>query len=151
MKTAFIILLVILAVLACGCTSTAPAVPATTVSSDTKTNLAIPDITGNWTSTSNGYDEGTGFTDYPNMDLSLRVTEQHDRLFSGNMVFKYNGSEESTLSIAGVIGRDGRTVTFVEKDAGYSFGTILSPSEIEMTYVDDVSPYSIAVNSFKRV
>ncbi|MEI7857932.1 MAG: hypothetical protein WCH85_10570 [Methanomicrobiales archaeon] len=150
MKTAFTVLLVILAVLSCGCTATAPAVPATTVSSDTKTAQAIPDLTGNWTSTSSGYDEGTGFTDYSNMSMSLRVTEQRDRLFSGNLVFKYNGSEESTLSIAGAIGRDGRTVTFVEKDAGYSFGTILSPNEIEMTYVDEVSPYSIAVNSFKR-
>ncbi len=150
MKIAFAILLVIIAVLACGCTSTAPAesscpvIPVTNVT-------AIPDLTGNWTGPMKGYDEGTGFTDYPDLTMRLTVTEQHDRIFSGYLVFTYKSSEKESESVAGVISRDGRTLTMVEKGGGYNTGIILSNDEIELTYVNDGTPYSIAVDSFRRV
>jgi len=151
MKIAFTILMVILAVLACGCTAPAPSAPASPVIPETAAAHAIPDLTGNWTGPMKGYDERTGFTDYPNMTMSLTVTEQRDRLFSGYLVFKYKSGNESSTVVAGAISRDGRTLTIVEKDDGYSFGTILSHDEIELTYVTDTTPYSIAVDSFKRV
>ncbi len=151
MKIAFTLLLVTLAVLACGCMATAPAVPATPATTGTTTVTVIPDLTGNWTGPMKGYDEGTGFTDYSNMTINLTVTEQRDRIFSGNLVFTYTSGEEGSVDIAGVIGRDGRTLTMVERGAGYCFGTILSNDEIELTYVHDATPFSIAVDSFKRV
>jgi hypothetical protein len=151
MKISLTILVVILAVLACGCTATTPEVPASPVTPDTKTMQAIPDLTGNWTGPLKGYDERTGFTNFPNMTMSLTVTEQHDRLFTGYLTFVYTGGEKSSTDVAGAIGRDGRTLTIVEKDSGYSFGTILSDDEIELTYVTDATPYSIAVDSFRRV
>jgi hypothetical protein len=151
MKIEFTILMVILAVLACGCTAIAPPAPPGPVIPETTAVTALPDLTGNWTGLMKGYDERTGFTDYPDMTMILTVTEQRDRLFIGYLVFTYTGGEGSSTDIAGVIGRDGRTLTIVEKDSGYSFGTILSHDEIELTYVTDTTPYSIAVDSFKRV
>lgn len=97
-----------------------------------------------------GYDEGTGFTDYPNLTLVFAVTEQHGRLFSGHITFTENGTQ-SVTEMAGVIGRDNRTFTLVEQDGGYSFGEMLGPDEMDMTYLKDGGQYSVAVNSFKRV
>jgi len=39
----------------------------------------------------------------------------------------------------------------VEKDSGYTRGEILSQEEIELTYCDAVTPYSVAIDSLKRV
>jgi hypothetical protein len=151
MKITFIILLVILAVLACGCTATAPAVPATPVTPEVITMNALPSLIGNWTGPLKGYDEGTGFTDYPNLTISLTVTEQRDRFFAGYLVFKYKNGGEDSSDVAGVISRDGRTLTMVEKGGGYNTGMILSKDELELTYANADTPYGIAVDSFKRV
>jgi hypothetical protein len=151
MKIAFTILIIIFAVLACGCTATTPALPATPVTQGTPAVNAVPDLTGNWTGPIKGYDEGIGFNDYSNMTMWLTITEQRDRIFSGHLVYKYKNGEGGATAFAGAIGRDGRTLTLVEKEYGYSFGTILSNNEIELTYVHDATPFSIAVDSFKRV
>jgi hypothetical protein len=151
MKIAFPILMVVLVILACGCTATAPAVPASPVVPAAPAVNAITDLTGNWTGPMKGYDEGTGFTDYPTMTMMLTVTEQHDRLFSGQLVFNYTSGEKGSTDVAGLISRDGRTLTMVEDGGGYNTGLILSKDEIELTYVNDGTPYSIALDSFRRV
>jgi hypothetical protein len=151
MKITLTILMVILAVVASGCTSPAPAVPATPVSHETTAVQAIPDLTGNWTGPMKAYDEGIGFNNVPNMTMMLTVTEQRGRIFSGHLVFSYTNGEKGSTDIAGAIGHDGRTLTIVEKDNGYSFGTILSNDEIELTYANAATPYSIAIDSFRRV
>ncbi|MFA4848970.1 MAG: hypothetical protein WC626_04510 [Methanoregula sp.] len=157
MKTAFTILILILAVLACGCTATTPAVPATPVvpitpiiPGTTAVN-AVPNLIGNWTGPMKGYDEGIGFNDYSNLTMNLTVTEQRDRIFTGYLVYKYKSGEQGSTAFAGAIGKDGRTLTMVEKDYGYCFGTILSNNEIELTYMSEATPYSIAIDSFKRI
>jgi len=145
MKTTFALLVIIIAVLASGCTAAAPAVtpaPATTP--------AIPSLVGTWTGPMAGYDEGSGFTSYPNLTLAMTITEQHGRIFAGDMVFSSNGTSEKS-GFAGAIGRDGRTLSITEQDDGYCSGEIIGADEIELTYVQAGSPYSVAIDSFKRV
>ena len=149
MKTILALLVVIIAVLVCGCTASAPSGTAASPSVIT-TASALPNLTGTWTGPMQGYEEKTGFTNYPDLTLVLTVTEQHGRLFSGHITFTENGTQ-SMSGIAGVIGRDNRTFTFVEKDGGYSSGEMVGPDEIEITYLKDSTPYSAAVDSFKRV
>ena len=145
MKTAFTILLLILAVLACGCTTATPAVqPVQT------TATALPNLTGNWTGPMKGYDEREGFTDHPYLTAVMTVSEQHGRVFSGFITFRSNGTE-SIDEFAGVVGRDNRTLTIAEHGGGYSTGEVLSKDEIELIYMQDGSPYSISIDSFKRV
>ena len=141
MKTAFAILFIILTVLACGCTETAPAPAAAP---------AVPGLLGTWTGPVQGFDEGTGFSDYPDLTVTMTIREQHDRIFAGDFVFRTNGTGTKS-GFAGVIGRDGRTLTITEQTGGYCTGTILAPDEIELTYMQDGSPYSVAIDSFKRV
>jgi hypothetical protein len=52
--------------------------------------------------------------------------------------------------MAGVIGRDNKTVTITEKDGDYCLGEILEPDEMELTYMRDGSPYRIAVDFLKK-
>ena len=156
MKNAIIILVIIVAVLACGCIQTAPSGSASAAPSQTPadsrglTASAQPNLIGTWTGPMQGYDEGTGFTDYPHLAIRMLVAEQHGRLFSGTLQFNDNGTEWTT-EIAGAIGRDNRTLTVTQQGGGYSFGEVVATDEIELTYVKDGSPYHIAVDSFKRV
>lgn len=148
MKTAFTILLLIIAVVACGCTAASPAAPAAAPAE--KTVPYIPNLTGTWTGPMQGYDQGTGFSDYPALDVKMTVTGQKGRVFAGHMVFTVNGTG-SRSGFAGAIGRDGRTLSITEEGGGYCTGEVVGEDEIELTYMQDGSPYSIAIDSFRRV
>ena len=158
MKTALAILVVIIAVLVCGCTASAPSgtasspsgIPAAAGTASATTASTLPNLTGTWTGPMQGYEEKTGFTNYPDLTLVLAVTEQRGRLFSGHITFTENGTP-SVTEIAGVIGLDNRTFTFAENDGGYSSGEMVGPDAMEMTYLKDGTQYSAAANSFKRV
>ncbi len=154
MKTAFTILLIIIAVIACGCTAASPAAPVSpsvpaAVPAE-KTVPYIPNLTGTWTGPMQGYDQGTGFSDYPALGVKMTITEQKGRVFAGHIVFTTNGTE-SVSGFAGAIGRDGRTLSISEEAGGYCTGEVVGEDEIELVYMEDGSPYSIAIDSFKRV
>jgi hypothetical protein len=150
MRSVLCILLVVIAILACGCTSSSPApAPAPAVPA-TSAVPVIPDLTGTWAGPMRGYDEGTGFSDYANETMQFIVTDQKDRIFAGRLVFTFNGTQES-VGVAGAIAPDGRSFAMAEKENGYTTGRILSGNEIELTYLHDVSPYSAAIDTLKRV
>jgi hypothetical protein len=153
MKILVTTLILVIALLACGCTSaTAPAgTPASPGPAPVTTPAAaIANLTGTWAGPMTGYDQGVGFSDYPTLNLSMVVEEQRGRVFSGTIHFVFNGTPAST-GFAGVIGRDGRTFAFTEEGGGYATGDVISPDEIEVRYLQEGSPYSAAVDSFRRV
>ena len=98
-----------------------------------------------------GYDEYAGFTDYANFTVEIHVTEQRGRLFFGTIVFSPKGGNVTSTGIAGAISDDGKTFSIVEKEWGYSTGRIIARDEIEITYLNDHTPYSVAIDSFTRV
>ncbi len=140
MKVAFTFLALVLAVLAGGCVASSPA----------STTPALPDLVGTWTGPMIGYDEGSGFSDYPNLTLAMEIEEQRGRLFAGHFLLNSDGREWS-IGFAGVVGRDNRSLTIAERDGGYCLGEVVAEDEIELTYMQDGSPYSIAVDYLKRV
>lgn len=148
MKIALSIILVILAVLACGCTATAPsATPA--AATTTAAVPTTPNLLGTWIGTMLGYEERIGFTDYGKMPITMVVTEQQGRLFSGYLKFGVNSTQN--LAMAGVIGRDGKTFSIVENVNGYTTGEFIGTDTIELIHVDDADPYSVAIDTLKRV
>ena len=150
MKTALAILVIVLAVLACGCTSPKESsAPAAATSLATPAPAVVPALAGTWTGPMAGYDEGTGFTDYNSTVMSMVVTEQHGRIFTGSFTFGMTGTE-SRYPVAGVIGRDGRTFSVVEKENGYMSGTIVADNEIELVWMDDKTPFGVAIDTLKR-
>jgi hypothetical protein len=81
--------------------------------------------------------------------MSMVVTGQEGRVIAGHFIFAFSGSE-SIVPMAGVIGHDGRTVSLVEKDNGYSHGTLIAEDEFELTWAKDTTPYGTALNVLKK-
>lgn len=147
MKTILCAGLLLAAVLFCGCTTSSDQ---STVTADIQT----PNLIGNWTGTMTGYVDGIGYTDYSGYTLTLRITEQEDRVFSGEATFAEQLGWES-VPFAGVIGRDGRTITMVQSggsdgDGGYSSGYLTGSDEMEVIYSVVSNPFSITIDVLKR-
>lgn len=144
-KATLCVIILLSAVLICGCTTTSQQ---TTVAAAPET----PDLVGNWTGTMVGYEHGVGYTDFVGYTITMSVTEQEDRVFSG--VFSFTNETGSSVweeaLFAGVIDRDGRTLTLIQNGGGYSTGSILAPDEIELIYADGTDPFNIAIDSLKR-
>jgi len=136
--------ILILAILICGCT--------TTTQEGNTAVAGTPDLVGNWTGTMKSYDYGMGFNDYAGYTMTLAVIEQQDRVFSGEVSFTaQNGTPIwGVTPCAGVIGRDGKEITIVENEGGYSFGSLIAPDEMEIIYADGRDPFSIAIDSLKK-
>jgi hypothetical protein len=151
MKTALTILIVIVvAVLATGCTTTAPVVTQVTTSPVVSQSPVIPNITGTWVGPMQGYEQGTGFTDYRNATMTMIVTGQQGRIFSGHYVWLINGTKTDE-GFAGVIGPDGTTLSTAEENDGYSTGILTPGNGLDLTWHHAGSQYGVAIDSLKKV
>jgi len=148
--TLTILIVIILAVLACGCTTITPPTTQSAALPPVSHNTAIPNITGTWTGPMQGYEQNTGFSDYNNQTMTMIVTGQQGRIFSGHYIWASNGTVV-TEGFAGVIGADGRTLSTAEEDEGYSSGIMLSGNEIELTWHHAGAQYGVAIDSLTKV
>ena len=144
MKTILCAGILLVAVLICGCTASSQ--PSTAAAQ-------TPSLIGNWTGTMTGYVDGIGYTNFSGHTMTMRITEQKDRIFSGEVIFSEQLGWES-VACAGTIGRDGRTITLVEHEGmhggGYSSGYLISSDEIELIYSDVSDPFCIAIDALKK-
>ncbi|MEI7433707.1 MAG: hypothetical protein WCJ93_05590 [Methanomicrobiales archaeon] len=148
--TLTILIVIILAVLACGCTAITPPTTQSATLPQVSHTTAIPNITGTWSGPMQGYDQNTGFSDYHNQTMTMIVTGQQGRIFSGHYIWVSNGTAV-TEGFAGVIGAEGTTLSTAEQDEGYSSGIILSGNEIELTWHHAGAQYGVAIDSLTRV
>ena len=117
----------------------------------------LPDLTGNWSGVMDhvGYDKNTAWLPnetvsyWPGGEVSLNITEQNGRLFSGTMI--PNGSPLSVEIVLGVLSVDNESITMVDEN-GYLWGSVISPTEIELNY-QEVCIEGMVVGSgvFKKV
>ena len=97
----------------------------------------VPNLVGNWTGSQNGYVNEDGVAKlFENGSISLVITEQNDRLFTGNLTYTINGAE-IVEGLAGAIGLDNKALYIAEFDQRYDMGTIISMDEIELIYLAD--------------
>ena len=136
MKRIICIMLLFLAIICAGCTTTAP------------TN---PDLVGNWTGPMKGYIEGIGYKEYPAGLLTMMVTKQNDRFFSGILIEPVANKTIDIEEFSAVIHPDGKTFSMVEYNGGYNHGTIISNNEIELIYMNDAEPALLFIDTFQRV
>jgi hypothetical protein len=147
------LIVIVVAVLVTGCTSTpAPitAVPTAPVSPVVPQNSVIPNITGTWTGAMQGYEQGTGYTDYRNATMAMIVTGQQGRIFSGHYVWTSNGTRTDE-GFAGVIAPDGMTLSTAEESGGYSSGILSQGNVLELTWHQAGSQYGVAIDTLKKV
>jgi hypothetical protein len=117
----------------------------------------LPDLTGNWLGVMDhvGYDKNTAWLPnetvsyWPGGEVSLNITEQNGRLFSGTMT--PSGSPLSVEIVLGVLSVDNESITMVDEN-GYLWGSVISPTEIELNY-QEVCIEGMVVGSgvFKKV
>ncbi len=150
MKWIALIILLLGLVLCAGCTSTNPVTPVISPAA-TQTSavfIGMPNLIGNWTGGSAGYEYNSGYQVFGGA-IVFQVVEQKGRFFSGHVVFVSNGTTK-IKDFAGVIGLDGKTFKTVEYPNGFTDGVIESPDEMELTFRDPGTPSTIAWDSLKR-
>ena len=111
--------------------------------------LAMPGIIGNWSGNSTGYRESAFGYQVIQGTMTMKVTEQKDRLFKGQVAYVINGTPV-TKDFAGVFGRDGKTIETVEYPDGFSDGVVISADEIQLIFRNTDYPSEIAIDTFKR-
>ncbi|WP_321507502.1 hypothetical protein [uncultured Methanoregula sp.] len=138
MKTAFTILAVlVLAVLICGCTNTAPAATPPPVSPTTQpvsATSAIPDMMGLWKGTGTGYTTTDNFYDYP---VSIfNITKQKGQIFTGRKEYPKSDGKTYYENFSGIVTPDGRVY---ESDSigGFALGKLTGPDSLELNYLED--------------
>ena len=142
MKTILCTILLLCIAACAGCTSPGTTTPAATTN---------PDLIGNWTGSLKGSVEGIGYIESPNGSLTLRITEQKNRIFFGQLSIAEANGSVSTRQLSGAISRNGKTFTLVQYDGGYDLGTVVSNDEIEFVYMNDKDPAAIVIDSFTRI
>ncbi|WP_292368601.1 hypothetical protein [Methanoregula sp. UBA64] len=143
MKLVLVAGLLIAGILIAGCTSGVPQAEQNTAST-------IPDLTGTWTGSMASYSEAEGYVSYPAGSMKMTVVNQSGRIFNGTMIFTTGNQTPEICAFAGAIGRDGKTITIVNKNGGYDTGTVVSATEIELDYVNDGTQYILSVNTLRR-
>ncbi|MEN6610847.1 MAG: hypothetical protein ABFC24_08385 [Methanoregulaceae archaeon] len=110
---------------------------------------AAPDLLGTWTGTTISYDQEIGSANSGNISVTMIISNQKGRFFTGSLEWWANGNR-STIPVAGIIGRDGRTFTMLENRNEYVFGEILATDEIELANLNTGSSGMISIDSLKR-
>jgi hypothetical protein len=139
MKIALTILVIVLAVLACGCTSTAPATPAAEPAAVTPAvtpaaPAATPDLVGTWSGSSYGHINAKGWVDAG--APSFEITDQRGLAFTGTKQYTDLDGVTRTEAFSGVITKHGE-IFIAEKDTGVIIGDLVGPDTMELAYIDD--------------
>jgi len=138
MKIALTILVIVLAVLACGCTTSAPAAtaPATPAAATPVASGAdIPSLVGTWTGSAVGHVNSHGYRSEG--APVYNITEQKGRVFTGYTEYShFKGDARKVEEFSGVI--NVRNEIFMAQDeAGFTIGDLIGPDTIELAYVEE--------------
>jgi hypothetical protein len=124
----------------------------TTVNTTPQAPAATPSLLGNWTGPAKGYTEGIGYRDFQSVNITMSVTDQKDRFFSGYMTLPRMNGTTRTEGFAGIISHDGKIFRIIEYDLHeHDDGWILSDNTIEMIFMYEEEPQSILLYSLKRL
>ncbi|MBP7069607.1 MAG: hypothetical protein KBA97_00885 [Methanothrix sp.] len=108
------------------------------------------DLVGNWTGSTTGYVGADGaYNLVENDSISFAISEQNDRLFTGNVTYTRDG-EKIIEGFAGAIGADNKTL-YIAESKGYGFGTIISDDEIELIYLENEETVLAAIDKLHRL
>ena len=133
MKIALTLLvIIILAVLAGGCTTQVP--EESTAPQSALLNAGVPDVTGVWKGTSVGYIVNEGFIQYPT--TTFNITEQKGHIFIGRKEYESLDGRMNYEEFTGVVTTNGE---FYQTDnvKGFSIGRVTAPDSLEIIYLEE--------------
>jgi hypothetical protein len=133
MKIALTILVVIiLAVLACGCTTQVP--QTSPVPPTAPANTAIPDVTCVWKGPSVGYIVNEGWINYP--ATTFNITTQKGQVFIGKKEYESLDGKFFYENFTGMVTSTGEFYQ-VDSIKGFSIGKLTTPDTLELHYLEE--------------
>ena len=136
MRTTFTILVLILAVLACGCTATAPAAaPAATPAATpaVKATTTIPGVTGIWTGTAFGHSQLEGFRELTSPVYNISAQKGH--AFTGSKEYVGADGKKYTESFSGIVSSGGE-IFMGHSTGGIADGMLTGPDSMALGYAE---------------
>lgn len=140
MKSILGILLLVLALLAAGCTASVPPTPTTTTPAPIAATSAasgadIPNLVGVWSGSGVGHINNYGFRSEG--EPVYNITEQKGRAFAGYIEYShYKGESRKNEEFSGIINVRNE-IYIAQKEVGFTFGDLLGPDTLELGYVED--------------
>ena len=126
------IVLVMLAILACGCMTQAPTAQTT---SPTVTVLQdIPDLTGTWSGITAGHLKSSGFDE--GSPFQMNITTQKGRAFTGMKVYEWPEGKFNIENVSGVIAPTGE-IYFADDVKGVNLARLTDQNTMEIIYLED--------------
>jgi len=150
MRTTVAIIVVILAVLAGGCTIQSPAAaPSATPSTlpAAVTTTAIPDVIGIWTGMTYGHSQTEGFRQHDKSRYN--ISKQVGYAFSGSKEYIRGDGTTYYENLSGIVSNSGE-ISMADNPRGYSFGKFTGPDTMELHYVEDGPEAKAYLSLFTR-
>ena len=132
--TLLLIVPVMLAMLACGCTTQAPTVTSPTTSPTITIPMAIPDLTGTWNGTTAGYLKSSGFDE--GSPFRMNITSQKGQAFTGMKVYEWPDGKINIENVSGIIAPTGE-IYFADDVKGINLARLTDPNTLEIIYLED--------------
>ncbi|HEX2527200.1 MAG TPA: hypothetical protein VHL31_13010 [Geminicoccus sp.] len=101
-----------------------------------------PELTGTWSGSGPSVSEDEGWE--AARSANLQITEQRGPVFKGHV--QYEGGEEDFV---GVVQADGKNI-LISNDDGNVMATLISPSEMEVCYVEGGGDATAYCSMLKR-
>ncbi|MDD1718039.1 MAG: hypothetical protein LUO88_03080 [Methanoregulaceae archaeon] len=111
---------------------------------------AMPDLLGIWNGTSVGSSWTGSEYQVSTLPLTMKVTGQNGRLFSGEISYQGANGTEVVKEFAGALSPDGKEIATIEYPDGFCDGTIVSADEIELVFLDETNPSMVTIDTFWR-
>ncbi|MFA4876391.1 MAG: hypothetical protein WC586_03185 [Methanoregula sp.] len=143
MRIALTILVIVLAVLASGCTTPAPAATtpaaattptATLAPQPVSANTAIPNMVGLWKGTGTGYTTADDFYYYPTSNFN--ITKQKGQAFVGRKEYPRSDGKTYYENFSGIVTMNGE-VYEADSMGGFSIGRMTGPDSMELNYLEE--------------
>ncbi len=150
MRTIIPIIMVIIAVLACGCMIQSPAAAPSatpTTSPATVTTGSIPDVTGIWTGMTYGNSQTEGFRQHNRSRYN--ISTQKGYAFEGSKEYIREDGITYFENFSGIVSNSGE-ITMADNPRGYSFGKLTGPDTMELYYVEDGPGAKAYLSQFTR-
>ncbi len=116
----------------------------------------IPNLVGNWTGPSQGYQNGQGFLNTSESGIiTMMISEQNGRVFNGTFIINAT-AEHKVISpmnegFSGVIASDNKTFYLAENERGYDIGNLISNDKAEVYYIEGGNNAAAFIMSLTRV
>jgi hypothetical protein len=150
MKIAIPFVIVVLLLIACGCTTQAPAGTPTAppaASPAAPPNKTTPNLTGIWSGPSTGYIQAEGFVYYP---VSFHnITAQKGQVFAGRKEYPRMDRVTHYENFSGFITDTGE-IYEADSLGGVATGKLTGPDSMELNYVEEGSDMKVLMISLNR-